>query len=206
MNPFFDWLKDPGTQAMLVLLSLLAAAIAAAGAIYFGKKSLTKKDLEQVEKNTEHLEEVRSGIASMNARLNRQDEIERLQLQANRIAIIVAGKTTGNTTFRLDLHVGEATGIAIAITDVGLYNEHENFFGSFVCTRVDGPNTLYFCAEIPMAHIGTWFRAGTVDQSFNRMRLKLKVGMSMDGVAVSREMAIVVIGTNSGGYILEGRV
>ena len=44
MDLFFDWFKDPGTQGMLVLLGTVCMFIAAVVAIYFGKKSLTKRD------------------------------------------------------------------------------------------------------------------------------------------------------------------
>ena len=75
---------------------------------------------------------------------------------------------------------------------------------------MDNPESLIFFAKIPMDNMGTWFRAGTQDQSYNRMRLKLKVWMSIEGVEVFRDMAVIVIGTHSGGglpgYLLEGSV
>jgi UDP-N-acetylmuramyl pentapeptide phosphotransferase/UDP-N-acetylglucosamine-1-phosphate transferase len=61
MNRFFDWLKDSGTQAILILLGTISAFVAAFAAIYFGRKSLTKNDLAPIEQNTAHLDEVRSG-------------------------------------------------------------------------------------------------------------------------------------------------
>jgi septal ring factor EnvC (AmiA/AmiB activator) len=52
MNPFFNWLKDSGTQALLILLGTIAACIAAIAAIYYGRKSLSREDLAPIEKNT----------------------------------------------------------------------------------------------------------------------------------------------------------
>lgn len=52
MNQFFNWLKDSGTQAMLVLLGTIGACIAAVSAIYYGRNSLAKEDLTPIEENT----------------------------------------------------------------------------------------------------------------------------------------------------------
>ena len=71
MNSFFNWLKDTGTQAMLVLVGTFAAIVAAVGTVYFGRKSLTKRDLAQVEEHTAHLGEVRAGKHLVWKRLGR---------------------------------------------------------------------------------------------------------------------------------------
>src|ERR1035437_4477219 len=84
MNPFFDWLKETGTQSMLVLLGTFAAVVAAVGTVYFGRKSLTKRDLAQVEEHTAHLGEVRAGIISLDTRIKRQEESDALASKAKR--------------------------------------------------------------------------------------------------------------------------
>jgi hypothetical protein len=208
MNPFFDWLKDTGTQAMLVLVGTSAAMIAAIAAIYYGRKSLTKKDLAQVEQNTEHLEEVRTSIASVDTRLKKQDDIDRFQIHANRVSITAMGNQSGNVPFELQLFVKDSKDPNLILTHVELYNENGNSFGSFPCLSMGNPNGLNFHADIPMATMGDWFRAGTPVQSFNRMRLKLKVWMSMGGIEVYRDMAVTVLETTSGmaGYMLNGSV
>lgn len=59
-----------------------------------------------------------------------------------------------------------------------------------------------------MTTMGDWFRAGTPVQTVNRMRLKLRVWMSIDGIEVYRDMAVTVMETTNGmaGYILNGSV
>lgn len=208
MNQLFDWLKDSGTQAMLVLLGTVAACIAAIAAIYYGRKSLTKKDLAQVEQNTEHLEEVRTSIASVDTRLKKQEDIDQLQIQANRVSITAMGNQSGNVPFEMQLFVKDSKEPNLILAHVELYNERGNSFGSFPCSRMGNPNGLNFHVNIPMTTMGDWFRAGTPVQTGNRMRLKLRVWMSINGNEVSREMAVTVMETTSGmaGYMLNGSV
>ena len=82
MNPLFDWLKDSGTQAMLVLGGTVAAIVAAIGTIYFGRKSLAKEDLTPLEEymatTSSHLEKVHTSLKRMDDRQKQQDENESL--------------------------------------------------------------------------------------------------------------------------------
>lgn len=207
MNSFFDWLKDSGTQAILVLLGTIAACMAACAAIYYGRKSLTRADLKEVEGNTAHLEEVRSGISAMTSRLMKQEEAEQLKTRASRVPITATANQAGNGPYQLGLQVGQQPeGTSVSLTDVELYNERDNFFGSFPCTSTGNPGG--FRIDIPMHKMALWFRSGTPDQAFNRMRLKLKVKMSISGVAASRDMAVLVISPSNGmeGYLVEGSV
>jgi hypothetical protein len=71
MNPFFDWLKDSSTQAILVLVGTVAACIAAAAAIWFGRIALVKKDLDDLEGNTAATS---SHLSNVDIRLTRVEE------------------------------------------------------------------------------------------------------------------------------------
>jgi hypothetical protein len=200
MNPFFDWLKDTGTQAMLVFVGTSAAIVAAVGTIYFGRKSLTKRDLAPIEQNTGHLEEVRSGIASVDSRLRKQDETDRLKIRANRVPITARGYQSGNVPLPLELSVKESQEPDFNINHLELYNERDLPFGSFPCERIDGRPNLDYRASIPMKTIGDWFHSGSPDQLSTRRRLKIRVWMSMSGVEVPRDMAAIVIQSDGGGY------
>lgn len=206
MDFFFNWLKDTGTQAVLVLVGTVAACIAAISAIYYGKKSLTKKDLKQVEQNTEHLEEVRSGIASVDSRLKKQEDVNAVRIRASRVSITASGNQSGNAPYPLHLSIRDTKEQNLSITHVELCNENGSSFGSFPCSRTGNPSVLDFQAAIPMTSMGDWFRAGNPVQTVNRMRLKLRVWMTFENCEVYRDMAVTVIETTSGmaGYILNG--
>lgn len=248
MNPFFNWLKDSGTQAMLVMVGTvvgITAMIFAGLAAWFAWKAPSKKDLgrveahaaatsekladvqthltdikkdiKRVEANTsetsEHLESVRSGIASVDRQMKKQGEAGQLQIRANRVSITATGNQSGNAPFELELFVRDSTKeLNLVLTHAELYNEHGNSFGSFPCSTVGNPSRLAFHAAIPMATMGEWFSSGNFVPPRNRMRLKLKVWMLLDGVdEVSRDMAVTVRDTNTvgdsmRGYILEGSV
>lgn len=202
MNPFFNWLKDTGTQAMLILVGTSAAIVAAIGTIYFGKKSLTKRDLAPIEENTGHLEEVRSGIASVDNQMKKQEEADRLKILASRVSIAASGYQSGNVALPLELVVKESQDAGFNMNHLELYNERDLPFGSFPCTKIDGRPNLAYRASIPMQTMTDWYLSGTASGtalvwSLPR-RLKIKVWMSMNGVEVSRDMAVIVIPRNPG--------
>lgn len=207
MNPFFTWLKDSGTQATLVLLGTVAACIAACAAIYYGRKSLTREDLKEVEDNTAHLEEVRTGISTMNKRLVKQEEAEGLKNLANRVSIVArGGNQAGSGPYRLEIQVRhQPEGTNVSLTHIELLNESNTPFGSSPCTSTGTPG--FFIAEIPMNTMGSWFHGGTPDANIYRMRLKLTVTMSINGVSASRDMAVLLVTPiNLLGYTVEGNV
>lgn len=209
MNPVWSWLKDSGTQAVELFITACAAIGAFLLTWYFGKKSLTKKDLVPIEQNTGHLDDVRSGIASVDNRLKKQEEADALRISVSRVSITASGNQSGNAPYPLYLSVKNSTEQNLSITHVELCNERDTSFGSFSCSRIDNPSVLDFQAAIPMTTIGDWFRAGTPVQTSNRMRLKLRVWMSVDGIEVSRDMAATVIetlGSGYPGYTLNGSV
>lgn len=208
MNPFLNWLKDTGTQAVELFMTACAAIGALLLTWYFGKKSLTKRDLTRVEQNTEHLEEVRSSIASVDSRLKKQEEFDAVRIRATRVSITASGNQSGNAPYPLHLSIRNSNEQNLSITHAELCNENGSSFGSFLCSRTGNPSVLDFQAAVPMTTMGDWFRAGNPVQTFNRMRLKLKVWMSLEGFEVYRDMAVTVIETTSGtaGYILNGSV
>lgn len=86
-----------------------------------------------------------------------------------------------------------------------LLNERDTPFGSFPCTGTGNPS--FFHAELPLYTMGPWFHSGTPDQNMNRMRLKLRVVMTINGVSASRDMAVLVVTPmNMQGYSVEGNV
>jgi len=194
------------------IISALIALVAAIAAIYaavYAKAAPTKDDLARVEENTAHLEDVRERIGSVDSRLKKQEEAEQLRLRAKRISITARGNTTGNAPFELQLSIAGVNDANFSATHVELYNERDNSFGSFPCSRTDNPNVLDFNAAIPMQAMGTWFHSGTPDQTLHRMRLKLRVSLSAGDFEVSRDMAVIVISNAMGpypGFILDGSV
>lgn len=205
VNQFFTWLKDSGTQAMLVLIGTVAACIAAAAAIFYGRKSLSKKDLAQVEGNTAHLDEVRSGVSSLEARSRRQEEADALKARAGLISILASGDMSGDVPFPLRLSIiRESDEPNPSLTRVELYNEQNTSFGSFPCSPLGDA----FESLITMQTMSHWFNGGTPVQMSHIRRLKLRVWMSMNGTDVYRDMGVILFGRSSGtpGYTLNGRV
>jgi hypothetical protein len=178
----------------------LIAAIAAIYAAVYAKAAPTKEDLDRVAENTAHLEEVRTSIASVDSRLKKQEEAERLKRRANRVSIAARGYQSGNVPLDLQLSVKAPQEPDFTLNHLELYNEHDLPFGSFPCERLETPSGLDYRAFIPMTAIGDWFRSGTVDEIHRRRRLKLKVWMSMNGVEVPRDIAVMVIQMEPGPY------
>jgi len=212
MNSIFNWLKDSGTQAMLILVGTavgIASMTFAALAAWFAWKAPTKKDLARVESNTAHLKEVRTGISSMNDRLKKQEDAEGFQIRANRVSITATGNQSGNVPYPLYLSIKESKEQNLLLTHLELYNEQGTSFGSFPCSKTGNTDRMDLQAAIPVKNMNDWFRGGTPVQTTTRMRLKLRVWMSMDGVEGSRDMAVLVIesvGSGYPGFVLEGNV
>jgi hypothetical protein len=218
MNPFFNWLKDAGTQAV----ELFVTACAAIGALlltwYFGKKSLTKRDLAGLEQNTAqtsgHLQNVHThlasvdsrianvstGITSVDSRLRKQEEADELKIRANRVSITARGYQSGNMPLELSLSVRPPQEADFTIGHLELFNERDLPYGSFECAKSSNPQTLDYRAFIPMKKVGDWFNSGSPDQLSTRRRLKVRVWMSMSGVEVPRDMGVVVTQSDGGGY------
>lgn len=188
---------DAVAIASLVLTAI--GAVAACVAAYFSWKAPSKIDLARVEQNTGHLEEVRSTVASVDTRLEKQEETDRLRIRANRISIAARGYQSGNVPLDLILSVREPQGPDFAINNLELYNESDLPFGSLACAKIGSPQELKYRASIPMMTIGDWFHSGSPDRLSSRRRLKIRVWMSLNGVEVSRDMAAIVIQSDGGG-------
>jgi hypothetical protein len=176
MNPFFDWLKDTGTQAVLTLMATVAACIAAIAAIYYGRKSLTGEDLEPLEEHT----------AATSRHLQRQREAEELNIRASMVSISVTGRDRNSDPFTIHLTIKDTT---ITLTRVELYNEAQNLFGGFPCERT---SELEYAASVDSRTASNWFHAGTPFQSATQVRLRLRIFMLLAGTEVSRQMAITL--------------
>jgi hypothetical protein len=174
----------------------------------FAKAAPTKEDLARVEQNTAQIEDVRATIASVDSRLKKQEDTEALRIRASRVSITVMGNQAGNAPYPLELFIKQTEEKNVSLTHLELYNEHGNAFGSFPCTHTGHPDGLHFQANIPLATMADWYRSGTPVQTVNRMRLKLKVWMTMNGIEVPRDMAVTVMETTGGmtGYMLNGSV
>ena len=172
MNPIFNWLKDPRTQAV----ELIVTACAAIGALlltwYFGRKSLTKKDLERVEHNTAatsgHLENVHRSLKA-------QEQRETLNARAQRVSISVSGYTHISGSMAMILILKDTD---VALTRVALFNEADSLFGAFPCT-LSAP--LNWKATVPTDYIRKWYFGGTHEPMPDRRRVKLRVLMVIDG-------------------------
>ena len=187
----------------------IVAAIAALVAAVYAKRAPTAGDLARVEQNTAHLEDVRTTIGRMEGRSKKQEEAESIRIRAYRVPIAASGNMSGTSPFPLRLSIRESREPKVSITHVELYNEHGNQFGSLPCSP-SGESGLIFEAQIPMETMGEWHAGGTPVLVLNRVRLKLRVWMLIDGIDVYRDMAVVVTqtisGANMGGYHLQGRV
>ena len=188
----------------------LVAAVAGILAAKYAKAAPTTEDLARVEGNTAHLEEVRASIASVDSRLRKQEDAERLKRRANRVSIDARGYQSGTAPLDLQLFVKPPQESDFSVTDLELCNEHGNLFGSFPCSRMGNPDGLNFCAAIPMENMGEWFRGGTPDPRLNGRRLKLRVWMSMGGGEVFRDMGVIVMQPEPGSrypvFDVKGRV
>lgn len=196
--------------ALVSAIAAIIGAIAAVDAAKYAREAPTKKDLARVEDNTAHLEEVRAGIVNMNARLKKQEEAEEIHLRANRISIDASGNCSTNVSYPLQLSIKEPIEENFEITHIELFNEHGNTFGSVDCLKTDNLSALEYRAAIPIETLSNWFQNGTLANPMNnKMRVKLRVWMSIDGVAHFRDMAVIVTRSISGEpttYIVEGRV
>jgi hypothetical protein len=186
VNPFFDWLKDSGTQAMLVLVGTVAAIVAALGTIHFGRKSLTKGDLRPVEENTAHLEEVRERITNIDARSKGQMERDQLISKANRVSVSVSGDGPSAEPLVVHLTLKDAS---VTIKHIELINDANSFFGSAPCNRV---GELEFTASIEPKTVLSWFNGGVRIQHITRVRVNLRVFMLMETQEVFRSMVAVL--------------
>lgn len=202
MNPFFDWLKDSGTQAILVLLGTICAFLAAFAAIYFGRKSLTKKDLAGLEQNTadtaEKVGQVRGHIAGVHEIQNEQYSAEVIRETAKRISIVVKGYAKGNQPMPLYLTTKNPN---ITLVQVQLTNDIGSLHGDAKC-ELQAPNN--FIAEINNYALSEWFSsATTIDRNARRV-LILRAVLLYGKLPADREIPVFLSRDGHGSYLLEG--
>jgi hypothetical protein len=195
INSFFDWLKDSGTQAILILVGTIAACVAAAAAIYFGKKSLTKADLAKMEGNTAHLEDVRTSIANVDLRTKRQEEADELASRAMFVSITVTGEADAGQPLSVYLTGAEPNP---HLTRVEFRSELGNVFGTSECIPTD--NLFQYIARLPSDKLANWRNAGTA-LSLNTTRQMLRIWMRFDEHPreVYRDMAVTLTSGLRGG-------
>lgn len=195
MNAFFNWLKDSGTQATLVLVGSCAAIVAAIGTIYFGKKSLTKKDLARVEENTAHLENVRTSIANVDLRTKRQEEADELATRAMFFSIAVTGEADVGQPLSVYLTGTEPNP---HLTRVEFRSEQGNVFGQSECTPTG--NLFQYIARLPSDRLRNW-REGGIPMGQAGSRHTLRVWMRFDdhNNEVHRDMAVTLTSCLRGG-------
>lgn len=195
MNPFFNWLKDSGTQAMLVLVGTVAAIVAAFAAIYFGRKSLTKGDLAPIEENTSHLEHVKSTITRMDDRAQKEAQQQAhhaaMVERAKQIRASVSGEAMGTEDLPLRIMLQDP---AIVLTRLELCNEAGTGFGGSYTFRSIQP--LIYEATVDFRSLTQWYGGGRLLESANQRLLNLKAWTTLEGEKVYREIAVqIVMGT-----------
>jgi hypothetical protein len=190
MNPFFDWLKDSGTQAVLILVGTIAACFAA----FFSWMAPSKKDLARVEANTAatsgHLENVHQSLTA-------QERRDALTDRAQHVSMTASGRTDVNCPMEMTIALRDPD---IVLTRVGLYNEAGNLFGTFE-SKVFQP--LYWKVNIPTHNFQSWFSGGKIDQINTRKLVKLRVFMLIDGLELHQDFAVYIL-NQSQGFNLDG--
>lgn len=199
MNQFFNWLKDAGTQAIMVLVSCVAACLAAFFAFYFGRKSLTKRDLAPLEQNTAatsgHLENVHTHLANLNERAKRQEDADDLVNRAKWIPISVSGNADANMPLSIRLTTTQAN---VYFMRVELLSENSNVYGYAECLGTG--NLLQRTAEFPPDMVNRWRAAGTaVNMSVTRHLLRVWMRFSAEPREVPREMPVTLTSGLRGG-------
>jgi hypothetical protein len=159
---------------------------AALGTVYFGRKSLTKRDLAQVEKHTAHLGGVREGIISLDARIKRQEESDALANKAKWVQISVSGEADADVDFPIRISGKDPN---IPFRRVELFSESGNVFGSVVCTNTS--NVFEYLATVPLGIFRNWRNAGTI-VNMNTTRQVLRVWLLIEGHERHREVPVIL--------------
>jgi len=172
---------------LVVAIATLAVGIAAAWATFhYGRKAPTQDDLARVEQNTAHLEEVRSGIASVDARMKRQEQADDLVSRARAASISVKGEADANQPLSICLTGTEPT---IHFTRVDFRSEAGNVFGMSECIATG--SVFEYVASLSPETLREWRNAGT-GVTLVSTRQILRVWMRFDDQSrqVYRDMAV----------------
>ena len=175
MNPFFDWLKDSGSQAVLVLAGTCAAIVAAIAAIWtliYAREAPTKEDLQRVEDNTattaSHVERVRSHMAKVDARQQEQHQEELTREAARHISIYVKGEYGNAGPMMLRFTIQNPT---VVLLNVQLKNELGATFGQADCVQL---GLQEFTADFNVLDIQKWYESATTTDMQGRRVLMIR--------------------------------
>jgi len=164
---------DADTMAFASLLVSIVAALAAIfaafcanTAAFYAKKAATKRDLTQVEQNTQHLEHVSNKILSIDTQVQPQPQAQREasqaqpqqeapQLQVQRISISVEGEAMGEVPLELCLTLQDSS---IRVSRVETLNEVGKTLSSSPSKATD--NALVFKSILTSKKVRQWWSAG----------------------------------------------
>lgn len=199
MNTLWNWLKDAGTQAVEIFITACAAIGALLLTWHFGRKSLTKRDLEPLEKHTAatsgHLENVHTHLASLNERAGRQEDADDLANRVKWVPISARGQADAGLPLPILLTTKQE---GVYFTRVELLSDSGNVYGQAECQRTNNP--LQRTAEFPSESVNRWRAAGTVVNTYVTLHL-LRVWMrfSAEPQEASRDMPVTLTSGLRGG-------
>lgn len=181
MNPFFNWLKDAETQAIELFITACAAIGALLLTWYFGKKSLSKRDLAEMEKNmaesSERLAGVHSHLATMNERIDTQEERDALNARINQVRMKVMGDAEQSKDVRFSITKQD---VNVVLNRVDLYSEWRNKFGTALCEELSPPNQVL--VNLDRETFMRWYDSGSLIGNLNQDRnLHLRVYFTFKG-------------------------
>jgi hypothetical protein len=176
MDPFFNWLKDTGTQAMLVLVGTSAACIAAAGTLYYGRKSLSKKDLIGLETHA----------AATSGHLEKQNRRDELNAAARRVAIAVEARSFQDEPLEVHLSLQDSS---VRLTLIDMLDENRTLYGTSSCVMRE-PD--HYVASLDQRSIQNWFNHGA--RKGNAAQLWLRVFMTFEeGGEASKDLPVSLL-------------
>jgi len=131
MNPFFNWLKDTGTQAMLVLIGTAAAIVAAWGTIRYGRKSL--------------------------AAFHKQVDREELDEAASIVSIKISGQSFQDEPLEVHLVLQDET---VTLEYIEMLDASGTRYGGGDCILEERKEPDRYVAELESRRVVNWANAG----------------------------------------------
>ncbi len=181
---------DPiAVWTLVVAVATLAATVG--GVVFtvkFGRKASTQEGLARVEEHVSHLPEVKAGIASLDARMKRQEETAALASRVAGVSISVRGDADLGQPLPIYLTTTEPT---IHLTRVEFRTEAGNVFGQ--CECIPTKNLFEFIARLPYDRLSNWRSAGT-PEGVSRTRHILRVWMHFgdESQRTHKDMAVTL--------------
>jgi hypothetical protein len=205
MDHLFDWLKDSGTQAILVLAGTCAAIVAAVAAIWtliYSKDAPTKEDLQRVEDNTattaSHVEKVRSHMANVDVRQQEQHEEELMREAARHISIFVQGVLENTSLMTLRFTVHNPT---VVLLRAQLRNELGPTFAQADCAR---QGQQEFSADFQFLDIQKWYDSATTFDMRGRRVLTIRTQLQFGRQDAERDITAWVERSQSPLFKVDG--